>query len=71
MMVLFSILPFFFNQFGQIYLITTSVFGAIMMVLSMLLLLRPTEKASWTVFKFSSPYLTAVFIAFIVDAFFH
>ncbi|HJT84629.1 MAG TPA: heme o synthase [Nitrososphaeraceae archaeon] len=71
MMVLFSILPFFFNQFGQIYLVTTSVFGAIMMGLSIWLLLRPTEKASWTVFKFSSPYLTAVFIAFMVDAFFH
>ena len=71
MMVLFSILPFFFNQFGQIYLIITSVFGAIMIGLSIWLLLRPTEKASWTVFKFSSPYLTAVFIAFMVDAFFH
>jgi len=71
MMVLFSILPFFFNQFGQIYLITTSLFGAIMMGLSLWLLLKPTEKASWTVFKFSSPYLTAVFIAFMVDAFFH
>ena len=71
MMVLFSILPFFFNQFGQIYLIITSVFGAIMIGLSIWLLLRPTEKASWTVFKFSRPYLTAVFIAFMVDAFFH
>lgn len=71
MMVLFSILPFFFNQFGQIYLITASLFGVIMMGLSLWLLLKPTEKASWTVFKFSSPYLTAVFIAFMVDAFFH
>ena len=70
-MVLFSILPFFFNQFGQIYLVTASIFGAIMLGLSLWLLLKPTEKASWTVFKFSSPYLTAVFIAFIVDAFFH
>ncbi len=70
-MVLFSILPFFFNQFGQIYLITATLFGSIMMGLSLWLLLKPTEKASWTVFKFSSPYLTAVFIAFIVDAFFH
>ena len=69
-MVLFSILPFFFNQFGQIYLITATLFGAIMMGLSLWLLLKPTEKASWTVFKFSSPYLTAVFIAFMVDAFF-
>lgn len=70
-MVLFSILPFFFNQFGHIYLITATIFGAIMLGLSLWLLLRPTEKASWTVFKFSSPYLTAVFIAFMVDAFFH
>jgi protoheme IX farnesyltransferase len=70
-MVLFSILPFFFNQFGHIYLVTATIFGAIMLGLSLWLLLKPTEEASWTVFKFSSPYLTAVFIAFIVDAFFH
>jgi protoheme IX farnesyltransferase len=70
-MVLFSILPFFVNQFGQIYLVTATLFGSIMMGLSLWLLLKPTEKASWTVFKFSSPYLTAVFIAFMVDAFFH
>jgi protoheme IX farnesyltransferase len=31
---------------------------------------RPTEKASWTVFKFTSPYLTALFIAFMVDAYY-
>ncbi|HJS64890.1 MAG TPA: heme o synthase [Nitrososphaeraceae archaeon] len=71
MMIFFSILPFFFNQFGLIYLITTSVFGAIMMALCFWLLIKPTERASWTVFKFSSPYLTAIFIAFIVDSFFH
>jgi len=71
MMVFFSILPFFFNQFGLIYLITTIIFGAIMLALSLWLLIKPSERASWTVFKFSSPYLTAIFIAFIVDAFFH
>jgi protoheme IX farnesyltransferase len=70
MMVVFSILPFFFNQFGLIYLITASVFGAVMMAMSVWLLVKPSEKASWTVFKFSSPYLTALFIAFMVDAFF-
>ena len=71
MMVLFSILPFFFNQFGNIYLITAIIFGIIMMALSIWLLVKPTEKASWTVFKFSSPYLAALFIAFVVDALFH
>lgn len=70
MMVIFSILPFTFNQFGQIYLITASISGAIMLILAIWLLIKPSEKASWTVFKFSSPYLTAIFIAFMIDAFF-
>jgi protoheme IX farnesyltransferase len=70
MMVVFSVLPFFFNHFGIIYLVTASAFGIAMIVFSVWLLVRPSEKASWTVFKFSSPYLTALFIAFIVDAFF-
>ena len=70
MMVVFSVLPFFFNQFGIIYLVTASAFGIAMIALSAWLLVKPSEKASWTVFKFSSPYLTALFIAFIVDAFF-
>jgi heme o synthase len=71
MMVIFSILPFFFNQFGLIYLITASIFGAAMIALSLWLLIKPSEKASWTVFKFSSPYLTALFVAFMIDAIYH
>jgi len=71
MMVVFSILPFFFNQFGLIYLLTATVSGTVMIFLSAWLLLRPSEKTSWLVFKFSSPYLAALFIAFMVDAFFH
>jgi heme o synthase len=70
MMVVFSILPFFFNQFGLIYLITASIFGVAMIGVSIWLLTKPSEKVSWIVFKFSSPYLTALFIAFMVDAFF-
>lgn len=71
MMVVFSLLPFFFNQFGLVYLITASVFGIVMMALSLLLLLKPSEKASWIVFKFTSPYLTILFIAFMIDSFLH
>jgi protoheme IX farnesyltransferase len=71
MMVVFSILPFFFNQFGLIYLITASVFGIVMMALSLVLLFRPSEKTSWILFKFTSPYLAILFIAFMVDSFFH
>jgi protoheme IX farnesyltransferase len=71
LMVLFSIFPFFLNEFGIIYVLTATVFGASMLALSLWLLARPSEKVAWTVFKFSSPYLTAIFIAFIVDALFH
>jgi heme o synthase len=70
MMVVFSILPFFFNQFGLIYLITAGIFGVAIIGVSIWLLTKPSEKVSWIVFKFSSPYLTALFIAFMVDAFF-
>jgi heme o synthase len=70
MMVIFSLVPFFFGEFGIIYLATAGVFGAVMLALSIWLLVRPTERASWTVFKFSSPYLTALFIAFMVDAYY-
>lgn len=71
LMVAFSIVPFFLNQFGLIYLITATLFGIVMILLSTWLMVRPSERASWMVFKFSSPYLTALFIAFILDAAFH
>lgn len=71
LMVAFSIIPFFLNQFGLIYLITATVFGIVMILLSTWLMVRPSERASWMVFKFSSPYLTALFIAFILDSAFH
>jgi heme o synthase len=71
LMVLFSIFPFFLNKFGIVYVSTAVVFGAAMFALSLWLLIRPSEKTAWTVFKFSSPYLTAIFIAFVVDAFLH
>ena len=71
MMVLFSVLPFFLKQFGLIYVSTAAVFGVAMVCLSIWLLLRPSERAAWTVFKFSSPYLTALFIALMLDAFYH
>jgi heme o synthase len=70
MMVLFSILPFFINHFGMIYLVTASISGVIMLALSIWLLLKPSERASWIVFKVTSPYLATLFIAFIMDSLF-
>lgn len=70
LMVVFSIIPFL-NQFGSIYFITAISGGIIMIVASLWLLVKPSEKASWLLFKISSPYLTALFVAFMVDAIFH
>ncbi len=71
MMVFFSILPFFMNVFGMIYLVMASVLGVIIVAMSISLLVRPTEKKSWTLFKFSSPYLALLFIGMVVDSIGH
>ncbi len=74
MMVLFSIVPFFLEteqgqpMMGVIYLWTAIASGVLMLALSVWVVLKPTESASWTLFKFSSPYLTVLFIALMIDS---
>ncbi len=69
MMVLFSVIPFIFlNQFGLIYLGVATVFGIAITLLSFWLLIKPSEKSSWILFKFTSPYLAVLFVAFMIDA---
>ncbi len=67
-MVIFSILPVIWGYFGLIYLITAVVSGIIITAMSINLVIKPTESRSWQLFKFSSPYLTVIFIAMAVDA---
>jgi len=74
MMVLFSIVPFFLTlddgtpMVGPVYLWTAIASGGLMIALSVWVVSKPTERASWTLFKFSSPYLTVLFIALMVDS---
>ena len=73
-MVLFSIAPFFLTtengeeMVGGVYLWTAIASGALMVALSIWVIAKPMEKASWTLFKFSSPYLAVLFIALMVDS---
>ena len=73
-MVLFSIVPFFLttesgeSMVGSVYLWTAIASGALMIILSAWVIAKPMEKASWTLFKFSSPYLAVLFIALMVDS---
>ena len=72
-MVLFSIAPFFIttengeDMVGDVYLWTAIASGALMLGLSVWVTVKPMEKAAWTLFKFSSPYLAVLFIALMVD----
>lgn len=73
-MVLFSIAPFFLTtesgeeMVGAVYLWTAIASGALMIGLSIWVIVKPMEKAAWTLFKFSSPYLAVLFIALMVDS---
>ena len=73
-MVLFSIAPFFIttengeDTVGDVYLWTAIASGALMLGLSVWVTIKPMEKAAWTLFKFSSPYLAVLFIALMVDS---
>jgi protoheme IX farnesyltransferase len=73
-MVLFSITPFFMvtennePMVGAVYLWTAIASGAVMVALSSWVIAKPMEKAAWTLFKFSSPYLAVLFIALMVDS---
>jgi protoheme IX farnesyltransferase len=73
-MVLFSIAPFFIitesgeNMVGGVYLWTAIASGALMIGISIWVIFKPVEKAAWTLFKFSSPYLAVLFIALMVDS---
>ncbi len=73
-MVLFSIAPFFLTtengepMVGPVYLWTAIASGALMIILSAWVIAKPMEKASWTLFKFSSPYLAVLFIALMIDS---
>lgn len=74
-MVMFSIIPFFLTtqdtgmpMMGPIYLLTAIASGVLMIVLSGWVVAKPTERASWVLFKFSSPYLAVLFIALMVDS---
>ncbi len=73
-MVLFSITPFFMltetnePMVGPVYLWTAIASGIVMVALSTWVIAKPMEKAAWTLFKFSSPYLAVLFIALMVDS---
>jgi len=69
LLVPFSLaLPLATRIAGVGYLLVAGVFGIPLLALSVWLWLRPTPARAWTLFKFSSPYLSVVFLALLVSA---
>ena len=75
MLVLCSVVAFFLvvpetgeHVMGEVYLYTGIASGVLMVILSAWVVSKPTEKSSWVLFKFSSPYLAVLFIALMVDS---
>ena len=72
-MVAFSIAPLFLDAgegapfVGPAYMWTAAASGTLMVALSAWVVSRPTERAAWVLFKFSSPYLAVLFIALMAD----
>lgn len=55
------------SGFGLVFLAMTVPIGLVLLIGNLDLLLRPTARKAWLMFKLSSPYLAIVFIAMILD----
>tara|TARA_B100001013_G_C24612227_1_gene443683 strand:+ start:765 stop:1646 length:882 start_codon:yes stop_codon:yes gene_type:complete len=66
--VIFTLALYFIGVFGIIYLILAGIIGGIMLILNIQLLVAPTRKRAWTIFKYSSPYLYIIFMVMIIDS---
>ena len=56
--IIFTLALYFIGVFGIIYLIFAGITGGIMLILNIWLLVSPTRKRAWTIFKYSSHIYT-------------
>jgi protoheme IX farnesyltransferase len=69
LMYLFSILLYFFRPFGPLYLGLALASGLFISLGNIYLVIRPSTRRAWTMFKLSSPYLFLLFTGMILDVF--
>jgi protoheme IX farnesyltransferase len=67
LMYLFSILLYFFGRFGPLYLGLALASGLLISLGNIYLVIRPSTRRAWTMFKLSSPYLFLLFAGMILD----
>jgi protoheme IX farnesyltransferase len=70
LLAFFALIPYFLGIFSFIYFLFAFMLSAIMLILNIRLLIKPTKENSWIVFKFSSPFLALIFLAMMLDILF-
>ncbi len=68
LLIPFSLSFFFLGMQGLVYLLVASSTGALLLVTNIRMLRDRTHAAAWTSFKYSSPYLTFIFLGMVVDS---
>ncbi|MCP8320408.1 MAG: protoheme IX farnesyltransferase [archaeon] len=56
-----SILIFFLGYYGLVYLIGVAILDAMLIFLNIRVILHPTSRRSWILYKFSAPYIVGLF----------
>jgi len=67
LLIFFSVFIAFYFKLSLIYIIFSVVFGAVIIALSFILIITNKAIYAWILFKFSSPYLGAVFLILIIE----
>ena len=66
-LVFFSLFIGFYFDLSPVYLSVSIIAGLVVIVFSVMLVVRKSEKLAWTLFKLSSPYLGVIFLMLIIE----
>lgn len=66
-LIFFSMFIGFYYKLSLFYIIITGIFGAAIIVFSIILLIKNLNNYAWILFKFSSPYLAVVFLMLMIE----
>ena len=67
LIIITSILLWYFYKLSLIYLIITSAFSIVLIVISMIMIVKSSKDFAWVLFKFSSPYLGVIFLLLLIE----
>ncbi len=67
LMYLCSLIIYFADGFGLLYLAVAAIFGFFVTASNVVLALKPSREKAWVMFKLSSPYLFVLFLAMASD----